>query len=71
MLRGFRRNVDGNGGPFSEWLDAYAEFALLRMQFFSPDLAELAAVDAETPHEDASRSLEKARARMELSLIHI
>ncbi|CAM9836791.1 unnamed protein product [Ectocarpus sp. 12 AP-2014] len=53
-------NVDDDGRPFSEWLDAYAEFVLLRLQSFSPELGELAAIDAETPHEKASRSLEKA-----------
>lgn len=52
-------NVEGDGRPFSEWLDAYAEFVLLRLQSFSPELGELAAIDAETPHEKASRSLEK------------
>lgn len=53
------RAVDEDGQPYSAWLDKYAEFALLRLQSFSPDLSELASVDAETTHEDASRSLEK------------
>lgn len=53
--------MDEEGRRYSEWLDDYAEFALLRLQSFAPDLSELAAVHAETPHEDASRSLEKVR----------
>ncbi|CAM9249081.1 unnamed protein product [Ectocarpus sp. 8 AP-2014] len=61
-------NVDDDGRPFSEWLDAYAEFVLLRLQSFSPELGELAAIDAETPHEKASRSLEKAAKLIEAAL---
>lgn len=57
------RNVDEEGRRYSEWLDDYAEFALLRLQSFAPELSELAAVHGETPHEEASRSLEKVRAR--------
>lgn len=53
------RNVDEEGRSFSEWLDDYADFALLRLQSFSPELSELAAVHAETSHEEASRSLDK------------
>lgn len=55
------RNVDEEGRRYSEWLDDYADFALLRLQSFAPELSELAAVHAETPHEEASRSLEKVR----------
>ncbi|CAN0086697.1 unnamed protein product, partial [Scytosiphon promiscuus] len=63
-----RRNVDEEGTLYAEWLDAYADFALLRLQSFAPDLSELAAIDAETPHEDASKALEKAAKLIEAAL---
>lgn len=53
------RNVNEEGKVYSAWLDKYAEYALLRLQVFSPDLAELAAVCAETSHAEASSALEK------------
>ncbi|CAM9489398.1 unnamed protein product [Hapterophycus canaliculatus] len=63
------RNVDQDAACYSEWLDAYADFALLRLQSFAPDLSELAAVDAETPHEEASRSLEKVGGVIGVALV--
>ena len=53
--------MDSEGQSHAEWLDSYAEFVLLRLQSFSPDLSDLAAVDSETSLEDASRSLEKVK----------
>lgn len=61
MIDADRRNVDRDGEPYSDWMDSYADFVLLRLQSFAPDMSELASVDAETSHQEVSRSLQKVR----------
>ncbi|CAM9497297.1 unnamed protein product, partial [Choristocarpus tenellus] len=62
------RAVEEDGSVYSSWLDSYAKFALLRMQAFAPDLAELALVDAETEHAKAAGVLDKAERLVEAAL---
>lgn len=55
-----RSTVDGESEAYADWLDKYAAFTLMRVLAFGPGLSELADVDLETPHGEASKVIEKA-----------